>query len=98
MLEGFFSPLSLQPNLGLGHFHETFHFTPVTRSRTVGKTPWLGDQLVARPLPVHKYKKMHSEHKHQTSMPKVGFEPMITASEGVKTVHALDHSATMTNC
>jgi hypothetical protein len=30
-----------------------FSFTLVTRSRTVGRTPWKGDQLVARPLLVH---------------------------------------------
>jgi hypothetical protein len=43
------------------------------------------------------------EHKHrintytqQTSMPWVGFEPMITASELAKTVHALDRSVTLT--
>jgi hypothetical protein len=29
-------------------------------------------------------------------MPEVGFEPMITASERLKTVHALNHSATVT--
>jgi hypothetical protein len=43
------------------------------------------------------------QHKHriniftyQTSMPCVGFEPMITISERAKTVHALDCSATVT--
>jgi hypothetical protein len=36
--------------LGLGHLHKTFRFISVTRSRTVGRTPWTGDQLVARPL------------------------------------------------
>jgi hypothetical protein len=30
--------------------HETFRFISVTRSRTVGRTPWTGDQLVARLL------------------------------------------------
>jgi hypothetical protein len=39
-----FFPLVLQP-------------TSVTRSRTVGRTPWMGDQFVARPLPVHKHRK-----------------------------------------
>jgi hypothetical protein len=29
-------------------------------------------------------------------MPRVGFEPTITASERAKTVHALDRSATVT--
>jgi hypothetical protein len=38
------------PILGLGRLHEAFRFISVTRSRTVGKTPWTGDQLVARPL------------------------------------------------
>jgi hypothetical protein len=36
------------PIFGLGHLHETFCFISVTRSRTVGSTPWTGDQLVAR--------------------------------------------------
>jgi hypothetical protein len=55
----FLFPLALQPNSGLGHLHETFHFTSVTRSRTVGRNPWTGDQLITRPLPVHKHRKMH---------------------------------------
>jgi hypothetical protein len=36
--------------LCLGRLHETFRFISVTRSRTVGRTPLTGDQLVARPL------------------------------------------------
>jgi hypothetical protein len=56
--------LVLQLNSGLGRLHETFRFTSVTRSRTVGRTPWTGDQLVARPLPVRKHRKMHTQHKH----------------------------------
>jgi hypothetical protein len=59
----FFS-LALQPISDLGHLHETFRFTAVTRSRTVGRTPWTGDQLVARPLPVYKHRKTHTQHKH----------------------------------
>jgi hypothetical protein len=38
------------PILGLGRLHETFRFISVTRSRTVGRTPWTGDRLFARPL------------------------------------------------
>jgi hypothetical protein len=38
------------PILGLGRLHETFRLISVTISRTVGRTPWTGDQLVARPL------------------------------------------------
>jgi hypothetical protein len=26
----------------------------------VGRTPWAGDQLVARPLPIHKHRKAHT--------------------------------------
>jgi hypothetical protein len=38
-----------------------------------------------------------STHKHntQTSIPRVGFEPPIPAFERVKTVHALDRTATL---
>jgi hypothetical protein len=38
------------PILGLGRLHEAFRFISVSRSRTVGRIPWTGDQLVARPL------------------------------------------------
>jgi hypothetical protein len=30
------------------------------RSYTVGRTPWAGDKLVARPLPVRKHRKTHT--------------------------------------
>jgi hypothetical protein len=33
-----------------GRLHETFHFISVTRSMTVGRTPWTSDQLVTRHL------------------------------------------------
>jgi hypothetical protein len=47
----FFPPLWLySPILGLGRLHETFRFISVTRCRRVGRIPWTGDQLVARPL------------------------------------------------
>jgi hypothetical protein len=45
---------------GLGRLHENFRFTSVTRSTTVGTTPWTGDQLLARPLPVHKLNKHYA--------------------------------------
>jgi hypothetical protein len=32
--------------LDLGGLHETFRFISVTISKTVGRTPWTGDQLV----------------------------------------------------
>jgi hypothetical protein len=33
-----------------------------SRSYTFGRTPWAGDQFVARPLPVHKHRETHT-HK-----------------------------------
>jgi hypothetical protein len=45
-----FFPWRYSPILGLGRLHETFRFISVTRSRIVGRTPWTGDQLVARTL------------------------------------------------
>jgi hypothetical protein len=63
-----FSPLALQPNSGLGRLHETFRLTSVTRSRTVGRAPWAGDQLVARPLPLHKHRKKRT-HNTNTKHP-----------------------------
>jgi hypothetical protein len=45
-----FSLWFYSPILGLGLLHETFRFISVTRSRTVGRTPSTGDQLVARTL------------------------------------------------
>jgi hypothetical protein len=49
----FFSLWLYNPILALGRLHKTFHFISVTRSRTVGRTPWTGDQLITRPLRVH---------------------------------------------
>jgi hypothetical protein len=61
---------------------------------TVGGTPWTGDNPVARPLPAHRTRQTQNKHT-QTSMPLVGFEPMIPVLERVKTVHALDLVATV---
>jgi hypothetical protein len=48
----------------------------------------MSDQLIARPLP--------TQGNTLTSMPRVGFESTILASKRAKTVHALDHSVTVT--
>jgi hypothetical protein len=53
-------PFGSTAQLGVGRLHETFRFTSVTRSSRVGRTPWMGDQLVARLLPVHKHRKTHT--------------------------------------
>jgi hypothetical protein len=63
---------------------------------TDGRTPWAGDQLVARPLPIHRTTQTQKNTRtHQTSMPWVGFKPTIQACERVKTVRALDRSGTV---
>jgi hypothetical protein len=56
---------------------------------TIGRTPWTSDQLLARPLTKHRTAQTQNKHiyTHQTSIPWVGFEPTITASEQAKTVH-----------
>jgi hypothetical protein len=77
------------PLLNLGRF---FSFLILY---TVGRTPWMGNQPVARPLPIHRTTQTQNE-RTQTSMPRVGFEPTIPAFERVKTVHALDRASTVT--
>jgi hypothetical protein len=59
---------------------------------TVGRTPWTGDQPVARPLPAHRTGQTQNK-RTQTSMPQVEFEPTIPAFERAKTVHILDRAA-----
>jgi hypothetical protein len=62
---------------------------------TDSRTDWVEDQPIARPLPT--YRTTQTQNKRaQTSMPRVAFEPMIPMFEWVKTVHALDHLATVT--
>jgi hypothetical protein len=60
----YFFPLALQPTFGPWHTSmKLFVSLQFPRSWTFGRTPWMGDQLVARPLPVHKHRKTHI-HKH----------------------------------
>jgi hypothetical protein len=62
------------PLLDLGRF---FSFLIL---HTVGRTPWTGDQAVARPLPTHRTTQTQNK-RTQTSMPWVEFEPTIPAFE-----------------
>jgi hypothetical protein len=36
-------PLALHPKSGLGRLNEIFRFISVSRTKTVGRTPWTGD-------------------------------------------------------
>jgi hypothetical protein len=57
-------PLALQPTYGPWPTSMKLSVSlQFTRSWTFGRTPWTGDQLVARPLFVHKHRKTHI-HKH----------------------------------
>jgi hypothetical protein len=61
---------------------------------TVGRTPWTGDQPVARPLPAHRTTQAQNKSK-QTVMPPVVFEPTIPVFTRAKTVRALDRAVTV---
>jgi hypothetical protein len=61
---------------------------------TVGRTPWMGDQSVARPLSTHRTTQRQNK-RSQSPMPWLGFEPTILVFEGAKTVHALDGAPTV---
>jgi hypothetical protein len=80
---------ALQPFVGHWPF---FQFLSLY---TVGRTPWTGDQSVARPLPVHRTTRTQNKRK-QKSIPWLGFETTIPAFELAKKVHALDRAATVT--
>jgi hypothetical protein len=69
--------------LHLGHFFSSF-LIPYTFCRT----PWTGDQPLARLLPT--LRAVQTQNKcTQASMPRVGFEPSTPVFERDKTVDAL---------
>jgi hypothetical protein len=72
----------------LGHFFSFLIFYTVCRS------PWKGDQPVARPLLAHRTAKTQNK-RIQTSVPRVGFKLMIPLFEWGKISHVLDHAATV---
>jgi hypothetical protein len=74
------------PVLGLGRF---FSFLILY---TVGRTPWTGDQPVARLLPTHSTTQTQNKLT-QTSMPQVGLERTIPLVQRAKTVHVLGRAA-----
>jgi hypothetical protein len=83
----FFS-MARQPYMGLGLLVSSRLHDHTVRHTTVGRTPL--DEGPARRRDLYL---THNTHKRQTSMPPVGFEPTIPASERPKT-HALDRTAT----
>jgi hypothetical protein len=78
------------PNLEHRTSVKRFFSLQFLNPKTVGRTPWMVDQPVARPLPIQ------TQNKHrQTFIPWVGFESTIPAFELAKTFHALDRAATV---
>jgi hypothetical protein len=85
------------PNLGLGlpPWNSPFHLGFLDLRQSVG----LLGRVISSSQGLYLYtntEKRTQRQKHQTSMPLVGFELTIPASERAKTVHALDRSATVT--
>jgi hypothetical protein len=69
-LHGFFFPLTLQPQFWPCPTSMKLSVSlQSTRSYTVGRTPWTGDQHVARPMPVHKHKNAHTYTNTKHSCP-----------------------------
>jgi hypothetical protein len=83
--------LSICGSTALVDFGRFFGFIIVY---TVVRTPWTGDQPIARPLPTHRTTQIQNKLT-QRSMPWVGFEHTIPMFERAKTVHALDRVATV---
>jgi hypothetical protein len=76
------------PTRSIGHpWNASFHFSFLILY-TVGRTPWMVDQPVARTTQTQ-------NKRRQISMPWVGFEPTIPAFEQAKTVHTSDSAATV---
>jgi hypothetical protein len=79
--ENVYLSMTLQPFAGPRPLFSFLIFYAVSR------TPWTGDQPVAKPLPAHT--EQHKQNKRtQTSMAPVGLEPMIPVFERPKTVYA----------
>ena len=81
----------LQPSSGLQTPRVTRFLDHIQRRATVGRTPLNEWSVRRRDLCLT----THNTHNRQTSMPRVGFEPTISAGEWSKT-YALDRAATET--
>jgi hypothetical protein len=64
--ESFFFPLALQPTFGPWPTSMKLCVSlQFTRSWTFGRTPWTGDQLVARPLHKHRTNQTQNKRTHR---------------------------------
>jgi hypothetical protein len=89
----FISLFPVDPTRSIGHpWNVMFHFSFLVLRVSVG--------LLGRGISSSQGRYLHrttqaQNKRRQTSMPWVGFEPMIPAFERAKTVHALDRTATV---
>jgi hypothetical protein len=93
-MKDFFFLWRYSPNSGLGlpPRNFPFHFSLRDRRQPVG----LLGRVISSSQGLYLYtntEKRAPIHKHQTSMPLVGFEPTTPASERANTMHVLDRSA-----
>jgi hypothetical protein len=75
------------PLLDLGRF---FSFLILY---AVGRTPWTGDQPIARPLPTHRTTQTQKKSRHPCL--KWDSNPQSQCLRGAKTVHVLDRADTV---
>jgi hypothetical protein len=82
-----FTAEALDLLLSYQHIHLIYGSTAIRRPLfqslniyTVGRTPWMGDEPVARPLPTHGTTQTQNK-RTQTSMRLVGFKPTIPVFE-----------------
>jgi hypothetical protein len=86
-------PLSLSLSMTLRPFRSWWFFSFLIIC-AVGRTPWTGDQPVARTLPT--YRTIQTWNKRtQKLTPRVGFETITSVFERAKKVHILDRAATV---
>jgi hypothetical protein len=93
----FLSLLALQPQFGPWPASMKLSVSlRFTRSWTFGRTPWAGDQLVARPLPVHKHRKTHIHTQTRNIHALSGIRTNDPSFRASKDSDALDRSVTVT--
>jgi hypothetical protein len=81
--------LPIHPSMVLQPLWIFAAFLQILNAYADGRTPWTVDQPIARPLPTHRTTQTQNKGI-QTSMLRVGFEPMSPEFRQTKTVHALD--------
>ncbi|PNF38698.1 hypothetical protein B7P43_G17524, partial [Cryptotermes secundus] len=86
-----FSPWHYSPSGPRAYPHELIRSLGFSRTYTFGRTPWAGDQLVAKPLPVHKHRKTHTHKLDIYALSGIRtYDPGFQASEDSTCLRPLD--------